>query len=379
MRIGVVGAGQLGRMLVLAGRPLGIDFLMYDPAPDASGGRVAPLVVGDFDDRRALERFASEADVVTFDWENVPANALRTLRGRAAVRPPARALALSQDRLAEKRIFRRLGIATAPFAAVNSLQGLRRAVGRVGLPGVLKTRRLGYDGKGQAWLKHPRDIGTAYEVLGGRPLIYEARVPFTRELSLLSVRGADGAIAHYPLAENRHERGILRLTTAPYVDRALQAEAEAYLESLLRRLRYVGVLGVEFFEAEGRLVANETAARVHNSGHWTIEGSVTSQFENHIRALAGLPLGRTDARGYAAMVNFIGRLPDAAEVLAVPGAHFHDYEKTPRPGRKVGHATLVSRSARERDRAARRLLELGRRAAGEELPPAGRGGRPRRQ
>ena len=365
MRIGVIGAGQLGRMLVLAGRPLGIDFLLYDPAADASGGRVAPLVVGRFDDRRALERFAAQVDVVTFDWENVPADSLRALRGRVAVRPPARSLAVSQDRLAEKRLFRRLGVATAPFAAVNSRAGLRRAVGRVGLPGVLKTRRLGYDGKGQAWLERPDDVETAYAALGGRPLIYEARVPFRRELSLLSVRGADGAIAHYPLAENRHEQGILRLSSAPYRDGSLQAQAEAHLEALLARLRYVGVLGVEFFEAEGRLIANETAARVHNSGHWTIEGSVTSQFENHVRALAGLPLGGTAARGHAAMVNFIGRLPDAAQVLAVPGAHLHDYEKSPRPGRKVGHATVVAGSARERDRGARRLLDLGRRALDE--------------
>ncbi len=360
MRIGVIGAGQLGRMLVLAGRPLGVDFLLYDPAPDASGGRVAPLVVGSFDDRRSLERFAADVDVVTFDWENVPADSLRALRGRVVVRPPARALAISQDRLAEKRIFRRLGMPTAPFAAVNSLRGLRRAVGRVGLPGVLKTRRLGYDGKGQAWLNRAADIEAAWGALGGSPLIYEARVPFRRELSLLSVRGADGAIAHYPLAENRHEQGILLLTSAPYRDRALQAEAESHLEALLGRLRYVGVLGVEFFEAEGALVANETAARVHNSGHWTIEGSVTSQFENHVRALAGLPLGDTAARGHAAMVNFIGRLPAPEEVLAVPGAHLHDYEKSPRPGRKVGHATLVATGARERDRGARRLLELGR-------------------
>lgn len=377
MRIGVIGAGQLGRMLVLAGRPLGIDFRLYDPAPDASGGRVAPLVVGAFDDRRALERFAADVDVVTFDWENVPADSLRALRGRAAVRPPARALAVSQDRLAEKRIFRRLGIPTAPFAAVNSLAGLRRAAARVGLPGVLKTRRLGYDGKGQAWLHRRTDIGAAWEALGGQPLIYEARVPFRRELSLLSVRGADGAIVHYPLAENRHEQGILRLTSAPYRDRALQAAAESHLEALLARLRYVGVLGVEFFEAEGRLVANETAARVHNSGHWTIEGSVTSQFENHVRALSGLPLGDTAPRGHAAMVNFIGRLPAAADVLAVPGAHLHDYEKGPRPGRKVGHATLVATSARARDREARRLLELGRREAGEDRPPRrGRRARP---
>ena len=360
MRIGVVGAGQLARMLVLAGRPLGIDFLLYDPAADASAGRVAPLVVGGFEDRRALDRFARRVDVLTVDWENVPAASLRALSARAPVRPPTRALALAQDRLAEKRLFAKLGIPTAPYAAVGSAAGLRRAVRRLGLPGVLKTRRLGYDGKGQSWLRSERDVEAACGVLDGRPRIYEAEVRFARELSLLAVRGRDGAIACYPLAENRHEGGVLRLSRAPYGDAALQAEAERHLRSLLERLRYVGVLCVEFFEAGGRLVANETAARVHNSGHWTIEGAETSQFENHVRALAGLPLGSTGARGHAAMVNFVGGLPAAAEVLAVPGAHLHDYEKAPRPGRKVGHATHVGGSARERDRAARRLLALAR-------------------
>jgi 5-(carboxyamino)imidazole ribonucleotide synthase len=361
VRIGVVGAGQLARMLALAGRPLGIEFMVYDPAADASAGRVAPLTIGAFDDRQALARFARRVDVLTFDWENVPAASLSVLSG-GVVRPSSRALALSQDRLAEKRLFARLGIPTAPHASVGSLDGLRRAVRRVGLPGVLKTRRLGYDGKGQAWLRHLADVEAAYEALAGQPLIYEAKVRFRREFSLLAVRGADGVIACYPLAENRHEGGILRVTRAPYLDAALQAQAERHLRALLERLRYVGVLAVEFFEVDGRLVANETAARVHNSGHWTIEGAETSQFENHVRALAGLPLGRTEARGHSAMVNFVGGLPAAADVLAVPGAHFHDYEKAPRPGRKVGHATHVSWSVRARDRAARRLLALAREA-----------------
>ena len=364
MRIGVLGAGQLGRMLALAGRPLGIEFLMYDTAPDATGGRVAPLVVGSFDDRRALSRFAQQVDVLTVDWENVPAASLQELTRRVAVRPSTRALSVSQDRLAEKKLFERLDIPTAPHAAVNTLAGLRRAVERVGLPGVLKTRRLGYDGKGQAWLRRMADVESAYEALAGQPLIYEARVRFTRELSLIAVRGADRTIACYPLAENRHEGGILRVTRAPHPNHALQVEAERHLRALLERLSYVGVLAVEFFEADGRLVANEMAARVHNSGHWTIEGAETSQFENHVRAIAGLPLGRTGARGHSAMVNFVGGMPAAAEVLAVPGTHLHDYEKEPRPGRKVGHVTHTGWNARERDRAVRRLLALAREAGG---------------
>ncbi len=364
MRIGVLGAGQLGRMLALAGRPLGIEFLMYDPSADATGGRVAPLVVGAFDDRRALDRFARRVDVVTVDWENVPATSLRAIARSVSVRPSPRALALAQDRLAEKRLFARFGIPTAPHAQVNSLTGLRRAVARVGLPGVLKTRRLGYDGKGQAWLRRPRDLEAAYAALAGQPLIYEAQVRFKRELSLIAVRGADGDVACYPLAENRHANGILRVTRAPHLDRARQAEAERHLRALLEGLRYVGVLAVEFFEADGRLVANEMAARVHNSGHWTIEGAETSQFENHVRALAELPLGRAEARGHSAMVNFIGGMPAAADVLAVSGAHLHDYEKAPRPARKVGHATHVGASASARDRAASRLLSLARAAGG---------------
>ena len=358
MRIGVVGAGQLARMLVIAGQPLCIEFLVYDPKTDASAGHVARLVVGDFDDRPAPARFARQVDVLTFDWENIPAASLRALSTRVAVRPPVRALALSQDRLAEKRLFGRLDIPTAPYSAVNSSVGLRRAVRRLGLPGVLKTRRLGYDGKGQLWLRSPSDVDAACNALGGRALIYESEVRFVRELSLIAVRSSSGEIVCYPLAENSHEGSILRLTRAPHRDADLQAEAEGYLRSLLVRLRYIGVLCIEFFEVNGRLVANETAARVHNSGHWTIEGAATSQFENHVRALAGLPLGSTDTLGHAAMVNFVGGLPAATDVLGVAGTHLHDYEKMPRPGRKVGHATYVSGSSHERDRAARQLLVL---------------------
>lgn len=363
MRIGVIGAGQLGRMLALSGIPLGLEFLMYDRAPGVPGAAVAPLVTGEFDDLPALRRFARQVDVVTFDWENVPVGSVRALAGLAPVWPPPRALAVAQDRLAEKRLFGRLGIPTAPHAPVDSLAGLERAVRRIGLPGILKTRRLGYDGKGQALLRAPADLPVALARLGGRGLIYEGFVRFSREVSLVAARGRDGRIAFYPLAENVHEAGILSVTRAPLPAPALQRLAERHLRAVLERLRYVGVLCVEFFVTGRQLVANEMAPRVHNSGHWTIEGTETSQFENHVRALAGLPLGSTRARGAAGMVNFIGGMPDPAPVLAIEGAHFHDYGKSPRPGRKLGHATVLAPSPAARDRRLQALLVLAGRAS----------------
>ena len=356
-----MGAGQLGRMLALSGAPLGIEFLMYDRSGDTPGAQVAPIMVGEFDDLPRLRRFARQVDLITFDWENVPVDSVRALRGLSRIAPPAAALAVAQDRLSEKRLFRRLGIATAPFAAVGSLASLRRAVGTIGLPGVLKTRRLGYDGKGQAWLRSVADLETAYARYAGQQLIYEGKVRFSREVSMVAVRGRDGAMAFYPLAENVHDDGVLSVTRAPYRHPGLQRTAERCTRAVMERFRYVGVLCIEFFVENGRLVANEMAPRVHNSGHWTIEGAETSQFENHIRALAGLPLGSTRPRGDAVMVNLLGSMPDAAAVLAVEGAHLHDYGKTPRPGRKLGHVTLIARSAAARERAARVLARLARR------------------
>jgi len=366
MRIGIIGAGQLGRMLALSGIPLGIEFLMYDRSADVPGAAVAPLVVGEFEDLARLRRFARQVDVVTFDWENVPVSSVRAVAGLVQTWPPPRALEVAQDRLAEKRLFGRLGIPAAPHAAVDSLAGLQRAVRHIGLPGILKTRRLGYDGKGQVFLKDMGQLPAALATLGGRGLIYEGFVRFSREVSLVAVRGQDGSIAFYPLAENVHESGILSVTRAPLAAPRLQRLAEWHLRSVMERLHYVGVLCVEFFVTGQRLVANEMAPRVHNSGHWTIEGAETSQFENHVRAIAGLPLGSTRARGPAGMVNLISELPPAARVLAVTGAHFHDYGKAPRPGRKLGHATVIATSMAARERALTELLQM-----------AGRGSRAR--
>lgn len=361
MHIGIIGAGQLGRMLAVSGIPLGMRFTMYDRSRDVPGGAVAPIITGAFDDLRALRRFARGVDVVTFDWENIPVASMRAVAKVARVRPPLRALAIGQDRLSEKKLFQRLGIPVAPHAAVDDLPGLQRAIAALGTPGLLKTRRLGYDGKGQFLVRRPADASTAWKTLGAKGLLYEHVVPFTREVSLIAVRDRAGHIAFYPLAENTHQGGILAETRAPFRDARLQRISERHLRRLLVELKYVGVLCVEFFVERGRLIANEMAPRVHNSGHWTIEGAETSQFENHIRAIAGLPLGSTRARGYAVMRNLIGRLPPAHILLGQPAVHWHDYDKLPRPGRKLGHLTRVCATRRECDRAAARLRRLLRR------------------
>ncbi|HTT07095.1 MAG TPA: 5-(carboxyamino)imidazole ribonucleotide synthase [Steroidobacteraceae bacterium] len=359
MTIGIVGGGQLGRMLALAGYPLGLDFLFLDRSADAPAARLAPLLAGDMDDPALLGELARRSEVVSFDWENVSVHALaaaaRTARS-TRIAPPLRALAAAQDRLSEKRTFERLGIATTRFANVESRAALERAVRRIGLPGVLKTRRLGYDGKGQFVLRAAEDIDTAWQRLGTAPLLYEEFVPFDYEVSIIGARSRDGSIVIYPLNRNYHSDGILRLTIAPWSVPGLARAAARSLTRVLEAFRYVGVLTIEFFVHRGRLLANEMAPRVHNSGHWTIEGALTSQFENHLRAIVGLPLGLTAARGHAAMINLIGTLPPVRSWLAEPGLHWHDYDKHARHGRKVGHCTVVEASASRRDRRARSLL-----------------------
>lgn len=340
MNVGIVGGGQLARMLALAGYPLGLRFQILDPATDACAGQVAPLLQGAYDDTARLEALAAWADVVTFDFENVPATAAQLLEQRVAVYPPAGALAAAQDRVTEKTLFWELGIPTPPFATVDSWAELAGAVARVELPAVLKTRRLGYDGKGQRVLSTSDDLGPAWQALGGVPLILEGFVPFEREVSVLAARSSVGETAFYPLVENHHRDGILRLSQAPAAGPDLEYEGWDYARRLLDRLDYVGLLAIEFFVQGGRLIANEMAPRVHNSGHWTLEGAETSQFENHLRAILGLPLGATAAVGHSVMLNCIGDLPERAAVLATPGAHYHTYGKAPRPGRKVGHLTL---------------------------------------
>lgn len=356
MTIGIVGGGQLGRMLALAGYPLGLDFLFLDRSDDTPGGQVAPSLVGDFTDKRLLRTLAARSEVITFDWENISVESLRALGRSAKIAPPLAALAVSQDRIAEKRLFEKLSIPTTRYAAVDSRASLEGALRDIGLPGVLKTRRLGYDGKGQA-VVHDRDSAfAAFEQLQGTGLIYEEFVPFDFEVSIIGARSARGEIAIYPLNRNRHRDGILRLTRAPWDAPSLQRNAASHLRRILEHFRYVGVLNVEFFVRGGRLYANETAPRVHNSGHWTIEGAATSQFENHLRAILGLPLGSTAARAHVAMINLIGTMPMRDAVLSMPEAHWHDYGKEPRPGRKLGHVTVLTSTAAKRDALARKLL-----------------------
>jgi 5-(carboxyamino)imidazole ribonucleotide synthase len=356
MSVGIVGAGQLGRMMALAGYPLGLEFLFLDKDARTPGGQVAPILAGELTDRGLLGELSRRCEVLTFDWENIPVEALENLPGPARIAPPLRALAAAQDRLSEKRTFELLGIPTTRYAAVDSRASLEVAVKHIGLPGVLKTRRMGYDGKGQFVLRKPADLDAAWEALGKAPLLYENMVPFDAEVSVIAVRGWDGDIAFYPLNLNVHREGILRLTRAPFGNVALTRQAQRAAKKLLEHFKYVGVLTIEFFVKRGKLIANEMAPRVHNSGHWTIEGSETSQFENHVRAIAGLPLGSTRSRGHSAMINLIGELPDRAAMLADVGVHWHDYGKTARPGRKLGHLTIVENSASKRDKRAYKLL-----------------------
>jgi len=365
--IGILGGGQLARMLALAGAPLGLRFLVVDSAADACAGQVAPLVQADWCDFDALAGFAQRIDVATFDFENVPADTARWLSERTRVFPNPRALATSQDRLAEKTLFQRIGLATPPFAVVDSRDDLQRAVAQVGLPAILKTRRLGYDGKGQYRLRLPGDVDAAWQALGGAPAILEAFVPFERELSVVAVRGRDGELRAYPLTRNWHTDGILSASLAPAPgSQALLPVALAHARRLAEELDYVGTFALELFVRDGQLLGNEMAPRVHNSGHWTIEGAAASQFENHVRAVCGLPLGDTAALGLSVMLNWIGELPPAQAVLAEPRAHWHDYGKSPRAGRKVGHATLRADSAPEM---IERLTRVGR-ALGREAQVA---------
>ena len=350
--VGILGGGQLARMMALSGAPLGLRFRILDNVADACAGQFAPMIVGDYTDQAALGEFASQVDVATFDFENVPAASAQWLAERVPVFPSPQALAVAQDRLAEKSLFRELGIPVPDFADIASREQLEAAVARLGTPCILKTRRLGYDGKGQFRIKSVADIDAAWDALGAQVarvgLIVEGFVHFQRELSVVAVRGRDGEFRAWPLTENWHVDGVLSASLAPaVVDSAMQATALSHARRLAEAMDYVGVFALELFCRDGELLANELAPRVHNSGHWTIEGSETSQFQNHLRAVLGLPLGDTRMVGLACMLNWIGAMPDANAVLGEAGGHWHDYGKSPRAGRKVGHATVRADSPAE--------------------------------
>ena len=348
--VGILGGGQLARMMALEGAPLGLRFVVFDPAADACAGQVAPLQVGAFDDVAALAEFAAKVDVVTFDFENVPAASAHWLAERKPVFPNPAALAVAQDRLSEKTLFRELGIPLPPFADIRSRGELAAKVAEFGAPCILKTRRLGYDGKGQFRIRSAADVDAAWQALGAQVentgLILEGFVAFDCEVSVVAVRGRDGEFRAWPLTGNWHVDGVLSASLAPAAVTASQQEtAMAYTRRVAERLDYVGVFALELFCRGDELLANEMAPRVHNSGHWTGDGAETSQFENHLRAVLGLPLGATRVLGHACMLNWLGAMPDAKAVLVEPAGHWHDYGKQPREGRKVGHANLRDDSA----------------------------------
>ena len=333
-------------MLALSGYQLGIQFRFFDPSSGAPVGQIGELVAARYDDHVALERFLDGLDVVTYEFESIPLEAVRFVAERVPVYPPLAALEAAQDRLREKELFRDLGIAVPEFAPVETIEELREGAARIGFPFVLKTRRMGYDGKGQVLIRDEAAIADAWKGIGGSPLIAEKFVKFDGEVSVIGVRGQNGEAEFYPLAENVHREGILRTTRAPAPNAtvAMRERAVGYCRAVMDRFEYVGVLALELFSVGGELLANEIAPRVHNSGHWTIEGAETSQFENHLRAILALPLGSTEPRGWSAMVNIVGRIPPRERILGVRGAHLHLYGKAATERRKVGHVTVVSES-----------------------------------
>jgi 5-(carboxyamino)imidazole ribonucleotide synthase len=359
--VGILGGGQLGRMLALAGLPLGLRFRFLDPNPAAPAAAAGELIVGGFDDVAALDRFADGLDVVTYEFENVPVESARRLASRVRVVPPPAALEAAQDRLVEKTFFEEAGLPTAPFMDVPDEAALAHAAARIGFPAVLKTRRLGYDGKGQAVVRDRAALEAAWRAMAPQPMILERFIPFERELSIVAVRGAGGQCAFYPVTENVHAGGILRESRAPApaLTDDVQEHAEVRARAVMEKLDYTGVLAIEFFQHHGLLLANEFAPRVHNTGHWTIDGAFTSQFENHLRAILGLLLGPVTARCHAVMLNLIGSAPATEAILrAAPGARVHLYDKAPRPGRKIGHITLLGATAAEADQQAAAVRAL---------------------
>jgi len=358
LRVGIVGAGQLGQMLALAGFPIGVRCRFLDRSADSPGAQVAPILLGDLQDPALLSELAGQSDVLTFDWENISGSALMPLEKLTMIRPSPVALETSQDRMLEKALFAKLKIPVAPHVPIDSREQLMKAAREIGIPGVLKTRRLGYDGKGQFVLRKLAQVDEAWTAMGASGLIYEKFQKFSRELSLVGARSAAGHTVFYPLSANTHYGGILRYGTAPHSNARLERRAREYLKRVMSALAYVGVLTLEFFVVNGELIANEMAPRVHNSGHWTIEGCATSQFENHLRAICDLPLGSTRAIGHTAMINFLGKMPDRERLMAIDGLAFHDYGKQPRPGRKLGHCTIVKSRPQERNVALGKALKL---------------------
>jgi len=364
LRIGVLGGGQLGQMLAIAGKQLANHtFRFLDPSPEACAKSAGELITGDFNDQPTLDRFAHNLDVVTYEFENVPVSAVEHLQTKLPVRPGPCSLRTSQDRLLEKQLFTDHNVPTAEYQHVRSLDELNDAVKTIGLPGVLKARSGGYDGRGQFVIHDTAQTTTAWHAIN-RHAVYEQFIPFDRELSLVAVRSTTGQTAFYPLVQNTHRGGILISTVAPAPDitPAIELAAQQHIAELMHHLDHVGVFTVEFFQHQGQLIANETACRVHNTGHWTTEGAHTSQFENHVRAITNAPLGDTSPIGPTVMLNLIGVAPSAESLSQIPGATVHLYGKQPRPGRKLGHVTLRIDDEQQRRAAYEQLVALAQHA-----------------
>ncbi|MFK7958408.1 MAG: 5-(carboxyamino)imidazole ribonucleotide synthase [Lysobacterales bacterium] len=342
MKIGVLGGGQLGRMMALEGVRLGQEFVFFDPAEDACAGQLGEHICAQYSDQNALAQLADACDVITLDFENVPVSATDFLADKCPVRPGSTALKMAQDRLIEKTFFTDLQIPCPLFSPASDWGQLESSCNDIGFPCVVKTRRMGYDGKGQAVVRDNAELKVAWEQLQGNDLIVEKFVEFKRELSIIAVRSVRGVTEFYPLAENRHKNGILITSFAPAVANDVEEEAQRYATKALDALDYCGALAIELFDMGGRLMVNEMAPRVHNSGHWSLDGAVTSQFENHLRAIMDWPLGSTRAMGATAMMNWIGAMPDPSNALSYPNARWHDYGKKPRAGRKVGHVNICA-------------------------------------
>ncbi len=343
MKVGILGAGQLAMMMADAGHSMGDSFSFLDPNADSCAGCKGELLVADYSDPAGLQQLAAVSDVASFEFENVNAEAVDQLQSMLPVYPAVDALKVCQDRLTEKNLLQQLGIPLAKFAQVDSRTDLLAAIEDIQYPAVLKTRRMGYDGKGQAVLRGPEDLERAWHKLGDFPLILEAFVDFEDEGSIIAVRDKNGYIVFYPMARNIHLQGVLAVSYSPWFDTQTQQQAEALITRILEHFNYVGVLTLELFFSKGELLANEIAPRVHNSGHWTIEGSNCSQFENHIRAITGRELGNTDASQVSLMLNWVGEIPDHSDLRSVSDMYLHDYGKQQRPGRKLGHTTLLAK------------------------------------
>jgi len=340
MKIGILGGGQLSRMLALAGIPMGLDFCFFEPQNPCCAAVLGKVIYAEYDDKEQLSDFVNQVDLITFENENIPVKTLNFIAERCSVYPGAKALQYSQDRLLEKQLFEALDIPTVNYLQVNTKKELENALDKVDYPSILKKRRGGYDGKSQIRLLQSENLKNLTEETCSNSIL-EGFVSFDREVSIIAGRNKDGEFCFYDLSENVHHQGILRRSLNRQQD-ALFALARDYIGRIMNYLDYVGIMALEFFQKGNMLLANEIAPRVHNSGHWTIEGAMTSQFENHLSCILGLPPGRTDSLAYTTMYNIIGTFSDKEKVLKNNQLHLHDYQKKPRTGRKLGHVTLLS-------------------------------------